>query len=202
MRVDSRGAIGAPDRNINVNDYSRTEPDPTELLPPHLDAGTGFLLGADTDPAAVRAALVGQPVAVRERTAGAYPLLALDPHPAAAPPRQERAGAPPRAKTPSSPSARSMASGGPQWVSHSPGGPALSVTLDLGRPHDLRGVEVRPGLPGRDLRLARSLDGTTWTPIEPSPGPAPSTGPAPSCCGTAAPSGPSLSRARASATSA
>src|SRR5262249_11568101 len=51
VRVDSRGTIGALDASINVNDYSRTEPAPTELLAPQLDAGSGFLLGADADPA-------------------------------------------------------------------------------------------------------------------------------------------------------
>jgi hypothetical protein len=40
------------------------------------------------------------------------------------------------------------------------------VTLDLGRPRELGGVEVRPGLPGRTLRLAASLDGITWTAID------------------------------------
>ena len=35
------------------------------------------------------------------------------------------------------------------------------------RPRPLRGVEVRPGLPGRALRLAASLDATTWTDLAP-----------------------------------
>ena len=43
----------------------------------------------------------------------------------------------------------------------------MALTVDLGRPQALRGVEVRPGLPGRDLRLAGSLDGATWTPLSP-----------------------------------
>ena len=34
-------------------------------------------------------------------------------------------------------------------------------------PQALRGVEVRPGLPGRDLRLSGPLDGATWTPLSP-----------------------------------
>jgi hypothetical protein len=43
----------------------------------------------------------------------------------------------------------------------------VALTVDLGRPRALRGVEVRPGLPGRDLRLSASLDGVTWTPLSP-----------------------------------
>lgn len=39
--------------------------------------------------------------------------------------------------------------------------------MDLGRPRALRGIEIRPGLAGRALRLAASLDGATWTAIEP-----------------------------------
>jgi hypothetical protein len=54
-----------------------------------------------------------------------------------------------------------------QWVSARPGAPALTVTVDVGLPRDLRGVEVRPGLPGRDLRLAGSLDGAAWTDMTP-----------------------------------
>ena len=43
----------------------------------------------------------------------------------------------------------------------------MALTVDLGRPRALRGVEVRPGVPGRDLRLSASLDGVTWTPLSP-----------------------------------
>ena len=85
VRVESRGAIGAQESNINVNDYSRTEPDPTELVSPRLEAGHGILLGADADAAGVRAMLAGQPVTVRESQAGPYRLLALEPAP---PPRR------------------------------------------------------------------------------------------------------------------
>ncbi|HEY7142599.1 MAG TPA: discoidin domain-containing protein [Methylomirabilota bacterium] len=165
VRVDSQGAIAAQESNINLNDSSRTEPDPTELVPLRLEPGVGLLLGADTDPAGVRDALAGQPVTVRERTAGPYRLLVLTP---ASPPRhldkkEWRASASDNAAQ------ASRAIDGDrrtQWVSRGPAGPEVTVTLDLGRSRDLRGVEVRPGLPGRDLRLAVSLDGTTWTPID------------------------------------
>jgi hypothetical protein len=166
VRVESRGAIGAQESNINVNDSSRTEPDPTELVPVRLEAGTGLLLGADTDPAAVRAALAGQPVTVRESTAGPYRLLVLTPIP---PPRRVaktgwRASASDNAEQ-----ARRAVDGdrATQWVSRGPGGPELTVTLDLGHPRVLRGVEVRPGLPGRELRLWGSVDGVAWTEISP-----------------------------------
>ncbi len=166
VRVDSRGAIGAQESNINVNDSSRTEPDPTELVPVRFEADHGILLGADADPAAVRAALAGQPVTVRESMAGPYRLLTLTPAP---PPRrlekrEWRASASENAEQ-----AWRAIDGDrrTQWASRAPGGPELAVTLDLGRPRELRGVEVRPGLPGRELRLAASLDGTIWTPIEP-----------------------------------
>jgi F5/8 type C domain-containing protein/dolichyl-phosphate-mannose-protein mannosyltransferase len=165
VRVDSGDTIGALDSNINVNDYSRTEPDPTELLPPRLTAGTAFLLGTDADPGAVNAALKGQPVAVRESTAGPYPLLVLTP---IAPPhhldkKDWRVSASENAEIASRVADDDRRT---RWVSSSAGSPALSVTLDLGRPRELGGVEVRPGLPGRTLRLAASLDGITWTAID------------------------------------
>jgi hypothetical protein len=168
VRVDSRDRIGALDSNINVNDSSRTEPDPTELLPPRLAPGYGFLLGADADAAGVRAMLAGQAVAARESQAGPYRLLALAAP--AAPVRLDKRGW------------RVVASDGSahagsiidedrrtRWVSGPPAarGSAPAVTLDVGYPRTLRGVEVRPGLPGRDLRLAASLDGATWTEITP-----------------------------------
>ena len=166
VRIDSRGAIGAQESNINVNDSSRTEPDPTELVPVRLQPGHGILLGADADPAAVRAALAGQPVGVRESMAGPYRLLTLDP---SAPPRRlEKKGW--RASASENTEQAGRAIDGDrrtQWASRASGGPELAVTLDLGRPRELRGVEVRPGLPGRELRLVASLDGATWTPIEP-----------------------------------
>jgi hypothetical protein len=40
--------------------------------------------------------------------------------------------------------------------------------VDLGRRREIRGVEVRPGIPGRELRLQGSLDGVAWTPLEPA----------------------------------
>ena len=165
VRVDSRETIGATDSNINVNDYNRTEPDPTQLLPLRLTAGTAFLIGADDDAEAVTAALRGQPVSVRQTTAGPYPLLVLTP---TAPPwhldkKTWRAGA-----SENSAIAPRMVDGNrhTQWMSSSPGNPSLSVTLDLGAPYELGGLEVRPGIPGRTLRLAGSLDGTTWTAID------------------------------------
>jgi hypothetical protein len=166
VRIDSRGAIGAQESNINVNDSSRTEPDPTELVPVRLEPDHGILLGADADPAAVRAALAGQPVTVRESAAGPYRLLTLDPSP---PPRRlEKTGWHASASENAEQAGRVIdGDRRTQWASRAPGGPALAVTLDLGRPRELRGVEVRPGLPGRELHLAASLDGMTWTPIEP-----------------------------------
>lgn len=166
VRVDSRGAISAQESNINLNDASRTEPDPTELVPVRLERDHGILLGADVDPAAVRAALAGQPVTVRESTAGPYRLLTLAPSP---PPRRlEKTGW--RASASESPAeAGRVVDGdrGTEWVSRGPGGPELTVTLDLGRPRELRGVEVRPGIPGRTLSLSASVDGATWTPLAP-----------------------------------
>jgi hypothetical protein len=166
VRVDSRDRLGALDANINVNDYSRTEPDPTELLPLRLDAGTGLLLGADADPAAVRAALLGQPVTVRESVAGPYPLLVLAPTP---PPRRlPKRGWRLTATEAAAQAARAIDDDRrTHWVSGPPGPTPPTVTLDLGAPRPLRGVELRPGLPGRTLRLAASLDATMWTPIEP-----------------------------------
>jgi hypothetical protein len=166
VRVDSRGAIGALDSNINVNDYSRTEPVPTELLPLRLEPDIGILLGADTDPVAVRAALAGQTVTVRERAAGPYPLLVLTP---TAPRRSlDKAGWQIRASQGSGQAARAIdGDRRTQWTSESPAAPDLTVTLDLGRPYQVRAVELRPGLPGRDVLVAGSLDGTAWTDVAP-----------------------------------
>jgi hypothetical protein len=166
VRVDSHDTIGALDSNINLNDSSRTDPDPTVLLPLRLEPGHGILLGADADPLAVREALAGQPVAVRESLAGPYRLLVLDPVP---PPRRlDKTGWHAAASESGDHAARAIdGDRRTQWVSRAPGDPALTVTLDLGRPRDLRGVEVRPGMPGYDLGLAASLDGTTWAPIAP-----------------------------------
>jgi len=75
-KAEARETIGVQESNINVSEASRTDPDPTELVPLHLENGTGILFGADADSVAIRAALAGQPVAVRETTAGPYPLLA------------------------------------------------------------------------------------------------------------------------------
>ena len=165
VRVDSRETIGAIDSNINVNDYNRTEPDPTQLLPLRLTAGTAFLIGADGDAEAVTAALRGQLVSVRRTTAGPYPLLVLTP---TAPPRHLDKKSWRASASENSAMAPHMVDGDrhTQWVSSSPGNPSLSVTLDLGAPRGLGGLEVRPGLPGRTLRLAGSLDGTTWTTID------------------------------------
>jgi hypothetical protein len=166
VRADSRDAIGAQESNMNVNDAGRTEPDPAELVPLRLEAGHGILLGADADPAAVRAALEGQPVSVRESTAGPYPLLVLAPAPA--PHRLAKTGWRASASERGEEAPRAIdGDRSTQWVSRGPGGPELAVTVDLGRPRELRGVEVRPGLPGRELRLAGSLDGVIWRPIEP-----------------------------------
>jgi F5/8 type C domain/Dolichyl-phosphate-mannose-protein mannosyltransferase len=165
VRVDSHGTIAAQDSNINLNDSSRTEPDPTELLSPRLEAGTGFLLGADTDPGAVKAALEGQPVSVRESMAGPYRLLAVTPTP---PPRRlDKRGWQVTASE-NATLGRRVIDGDrrTQWTSSSPGNPALSVTVDLGQPRQLRGLEIRPGLPGRDLRVTGSLDGMTWAPLD------------------------------------
>lgn len=166
VRVDSRDAIGAQESNMNVNDYARTDPDPTELVPLRLEPGHAILLGADADPAAVRAALAGQPVTVRESVAGPYRLLALVP----APPPHRLAKTGWRASaSEKTEQAQRVIDGdrSTRWVSRGPGGPELAVTLDLGQPRELRGVEVRPGLPGRELRPSASVDGVTWTPLEP-----------------------------------
>jgi hypothetical protein len=166
VRVDSRGRIGAQESNINLNDASRTEPDPTELVPVRLEAGVGILLGADADAAGVRAMLAGQAVAVRDSAAGPYRLLVLGRAPA--PRRLDKRGW--RVSASESPDqARRTIDGDRRtyWVSARPGAPPLTVTVDVGSPRDLRGVEVRPGLPGRDLRLAASLDGAAWTDITP-----------------------------------
>ena len=166
IQVDSHGAIGAQDSNMNTSDLGRVDLDPEVLTPLRLETGRGILLGADADPEAVRAALVGQPVAVREVTAGSYRLLAFTPTPA--PRRIDKTGWTASASE-NSEQARRAVDGNrdTHWVSTGPGSPGLAVTLDLGRPRDLRGVEVRPGLPGRTLRLAASLDGSSWRPIEP-----------------------------------
>jgi F5/8 type C domain-containing protein len=102
---------------------------------------------------------------VRESTAGPYPLLVLTP---IAPPhhldkKDWRVSASENAEIASRVADDDRRT---RWVSSSAGSPALSVTLDLGRPRELGGVEVRPGLPGRTLRLAASLDGIAWTAID------------------------------------
>jgi hypothetical protein len=166
VRIESRGAIGAQESNMNVNDSRRTEPDPTELVPLRLEAGHGILLGADADPGAVRAALEGQPATVRETTAGPYRLLVL--LPARAPHRLDKTGWGASASENADQARRAVdGNRATYWASGGAGEPGLTVTVDLGRPRALRGVEVRPGLPGRTLRLAASLDGATWRPIEP-----------------------------------
>jgi hypothetical protein len=166
VRVDSRDRIGALDSNINVNDSSRTGPDPTELLPLRLEPGTGILLGTDADPAAARAALAGQPATVRDSAAGPYRLLVLGQAPA--PRRLDKRGWRAFASDHAAQAGRVIdGDRRTQWVSGGPRGSAPTVTLDVGFPRDLRGVEVRPGLPGRALRLAASLDGATWTDITP-----------------------------------
>ncbi len=166
VRVDSRDAIGAQESNMNVNDYARTDPDPTELVPLRLEPGHAILLGADADPAAVRAALAGQPVTVRESAAGPYRLLALVPTP---PPHRLAKTGWRASASENTEQAQRVIDGdrSTRWVSRGPGGPELAVTLDLGQPRELRGVEVRPGLPGRELRLSASVDGVTWTSLEP-----------------------------------
>jgi hypothetical protein len=166
VRVESRGAIGAQESNINVSDGSRTEPDPIELVPLRPDKGTGILLGADTDPAGIRAALASQPVAVREKMAGPYPLLVLEPAPS--PRRVKKSGW--RASASEGGDTAQRAIDGDRetaWVSGGPGRPEMTLTVDLGRPQAVRGVELRPGLPGRTLRLSGSLDGATWAPLSP-----------------------------------
>ena len=166
VRVESRDTIGALDSNINVNDYSRTEPDPTQLLPPRLESGYGILVGADADAAGIHAMLAGQSVAVRETQAGPYRLLVLAP--ASAPRHLDKRGWRATASDNAAQAARIVdGDRRTQWVSGPLGGRAPTVTLDLGRPRDLRAVELRPGLPGRDVRLAGSLDGDAWTDIAP-----------------------------------
>jgi hypothetical protein len=163
--VESRGAIGTQESNINQGDGSRMDLDPTELSPLRLGKGYGILLGADSDADAVTAALEGQPVAVRQATAGPYRLLVFTPTPA--PRRLDKTGWTVRASENPEQAGRTIdGNRDTRWVSSGLGGPGLAVTLDLGRPRDIRGVEVRPGLPGRTLRLSASLDGTTWQPIE------------------------------------
>jgi F5/8 type C domain len=166
IQVDSRGAIVAQDSNMNTSDFGRVDLDPDVLTPLRLETGHGILLGADADLEAVKAELVGQPVVVREVTAGPYRLLVFTSAPA--PRRMDKTGWTASASEHSE-QARHVVDGNrdTQWVSSGAGNPDVTVTLDLGRPRDLRGVEVRPGLPGRTLRLAASLDGTTWAPIEP-----------------------------------
>jgi hypothetical protein len=169
VRVESRGTIGAQESNIHVNDYQRTEPDPTELVAPRLEAGHGILLGADADAAGILAMLAGQPVTVRESQAGPYRLLALEP--TRAPRRLDKAGWRVTASEPGQPPQPAGAAidgdRRTRWISREPGTPALEVTLDLGQPRELRGVEVRPGIPGRELRLWGSPDGVAWAAIEP-----------------------------------
>jgi hypothetical protein len=166
VKVESRGTIGAQESNINVSDASRIEPDPVELVPVRLREGIGILLGADADAAGIRRTLGGQTVRVRETTAGPYPLLVLAPIPP--PHRLAKAGW--RASvSEGGDDARRAVDGdrGTAWTSGRPGGPDMALTIDLGRPQALRGVELRPGLPGRELRLSASLDGVGWTPLSP-----------------------------------
>jgi F5/8 type C domain-containing protein len=168
VKVESRGTIGAQESNINVSDASRTEPDPVELVPVRLEKAIGILLGADADAAGVRAALGGQSVSVRETTAGPYPLLLLEPAPP--PHRLGKSGWRASASASEGGGAAQRAVDGDRgtaWTSGRPGGPDTAITIDLGRPQAVRSVEVRPGLPGRELRLSGSPDGVTWTPLSP-----------------------------------
>jgi hypothetical protein len=166
VRAESRGRIGVQESNINVADASRTDPDPTELVPVHLDEGTALLLGADADAAGIEAALAGQRVTVRASTAGPYRLLMLDAAPG--PRRLAKSGWRAVASVGADTAQRAV-DGDRQtaWTSGTPAGPDATITVDLGRPEALRRVEVRPGLPGRELRLSGSLDGETWTPLSP-----------------------------------
>jgi hypothetical protein len=166
VKVESRGAIGAQESNINVSDGSRTEPDPVELVPLRTERGTGILLGADTNPSDIRTTLTGQPVTVRETTAGPYPLLVLEPAPP--PHRVEKSRWRATASEGGDTAQRAVDKDrGTAWVSGGPGRPEMALTVDLGSPQAVRGVELRPGLPGRMLRLSGSLDGTTWAPLSP-----------------------------------
>ena len=99
--------------------------------------------------------------------AGPYRLLVLAPAPA--PRRLDKRGWRVFTSDPAPQAARVIdGDRRTQWVSAPPAaGPTPTVTLDVGFPRDLRGLEVRPGLPGRDLRLAGSLDGAAWSLIEP-----------------------------------
>ena len=135
VRVDSRDAIGAQESNMNVNDYARTDPDPTELVPLRLEPGHAILLGADADPAAVRAALEGQPVDHTRERGGPLPAPRPRADARAAPPRQDRLA---RQRERERRAGRRAIDGdrSTQWVSQGPGGPELTVTLDLGRPRD------------------------------------------------------------------
>ena len=143
VKVESRGAIGAQESNINVSDASRTEPDPTELVPLRLERGIGILLGADADAAGIRAALAGQPVAVRETTAGPYALLVLEPTPP--PHRLPKSGWRASASEGGDLAQRAIdGDRGTAWMSRGAGGPEMVLTVDLGRPQALRGIAVRP----------------------------------------------------------
>ena len=131
-----------------------------------VDWGPGAIVKFGDLPAAVLDALVGQPVTVRKTTAGSYHLLALEP--TSAPHRIKKSGWRARASQGEELAQRAVdGHRSTAWASPGPGVPEMAFTVDLGRTHALRGVEVRPGLNGRELRLAGSLDGTTWTPLSP-----------------------------------
>jgi hypothetical protein len=166
VKVDSAGTIGAPEANETLADYGQTEPAPDALLPVRVGAGRGILVGSDADMRAMQTMLEGQAVRGRETAAGPYGLLVFDPGP---PPRRldkrawratatenaDRAG---RAVDRHSHTA---------WISERPAGPGVLFTVDLGTPQEVRRVEVRPGVPGHDLRLWGSLDGVRWAPLGP-----------------------------------
>jgi hypothetical protein len=105
-------------------------------------------------------------VTVRESAAGPYRLLVLTPTPG--PRRLAKRGWRLIASEAAAQAPRAIDDDRrTHWVSGPPGPTPPTVTLDLGAPRALRGVEVRPGLPGRTLRLAASLDATTWTDLAP-----------------------------------
>lgn len=170
VQAESRGRIGALPSNINLNAYGRTLPPPESLDRFRAEPGHAILVGSDGDPAAIRAMLAGQSVAVRDTTAGPYPLLVITAR-TAPPARLARGGW--RATASENAAAAPLAVDGDRgtaWASTGPARPAMRFTLDLGQGRRVSRVAVRPG-PGAGglapLRLEGSMDGRAWTPLQP-----------------------------------
>jgi hypothetical protein len=162
VRVDSRGTIGTLESNAGAGP-PRVSPVSVRLAP-----GYGLLLGSDADADGIRAALAGQPVGVRETTAGPYPLLVFEPQPS--PRRLGKAGWRATASEHAESAARTIdGTGATAWTSATPPAPDVALTVDLGAVRRLSRLEVRPGpaAGGRDVRLEGSADGTAWKPLEP-----------------------------------